>query len=157
VRKYLRIAFSAACGIICLLLIALWVRSYQRADVVHVRFPFGSAVAFGSVQGGMTTFRSGMPSGRFDGCCLLTSEVVGERVQNYWAEAPPYRNALGFGSIRRPGFRVYAAPYWFPVVVAALLGITPWMMRHWRFSLRTLLIATTLIAVGLGLIVAFAV
>ncbi len=37
-RKYrkLRIAFSATCGIICLLLIALWVRSYYRVDSLEV-------------------------------------------------------------------------------------------------------------------------
>ena len=34
-----------------------------------------------------------------------------------------------------------------------VVGSIPWL--HWRFSLRTLLIATTLVAMGLGIIVAF--
>ena len=45
-------------------------------------------------------------------------------------------------------------PFWllmtFAVVVASLPAATPWFSLH--FSLRTLLIATTLVAVGLGLI-----
>ena len=42
-------------------------------------------------------------------------------------------------------------PYWSLVIVAGGFGAMPWIRR---FSLRTLLIATTLVAVVLGLIVA---
>ena len=46
-------------------------------------------------------------------------------------------------------------PYWFLVAIPALCGVTPWLSQHAvRFSLRTLLIAMTLIAVMLGLLVA---
>src|SRR5262245_5208748 len=34
---YLRIGFSAGCGIICLLMIAWWVRSYSWMDGFHVK------------------------------------------------------------------------------------------------------------------------
>jgi hypothetical protein len=45
-------------------------------------------------------------------------------------------------------------PYWFLVLVFGGLAISPWTTRpKLRFSLRTLLIATTLVAVALGLIV----
>ena len=45
-------------------------------------------------------------------------------------------------------------PFWLPVLVSAMLSAIPWIRQlPWRFTLRTLLIATTLIAVGLGLIV----
>ena len=37
------------------------------------------------------------------------------------------------------------------VSLTSVLGVTPWL--RWKFSLRTLLIATTLIAVVLGLVV----
>jgi len=45
-------------------------------------------------------------------------------------------------------------PFWVPVLVTAALATVPWF--HWskRFSLRTLLIATTLVAVVLGIIAA---
>jgi hypothetical protein len=42
-------------------------------------------------------------------------------------------------------------PHWFATVVVAGLGALPWF--RWRFSLRALLIAITLVAAGLGLFV----
>jgi hypothetical protein len=39
-------------------------------------------------------------------------------------------------------------PYWIPILLTITLAIIPWL--RWKFSLRTLLIATTLIAVLLG-------
>jgi hypothetical protein len=42
-------------------------------------------------------------------------------------------------------------PYWCLILISVAFAAVPWI--HWRFSLRTLLIATTLIAVVLGLIV----
>jgi hypothetical protein len=41
-------------------------------------------------------------------------------------------------------------PYWLPCLATATLAIIPWLRR---FSLRTLLIAMTLIAVVLGLVI----
>jgi hypothetical protein len=45
-------------------------------------------------------------------------------------------------------------PIWFLAGLSGVLAATPWIRWIHRFSLRTLLIATTLVAVGLGLIVA---
>jgi hypothetical protein len=39
-------------------------------------------------------------------------------------------------------------PYWFWIVVLVIIAVMPWL--PWRFGLRTFLIATTLVAVGLG-------
>ena len=44
-------------------------------------------------------------------------------------------------------------PHWFGVLIFASLAGIPWTLWRWRFSLRTLLIATTLVAVVLGMIV----
>jgi hypothetical protein len=44
-------------------------------------------------------------------------------------------------------------PHWFGVIVLGIIAALSWTTRSSRFSLRTLLIATTLVAVGLGLIV----
>ena len=44
-------------------------------------------------------------------------------------------------------------PYWLPCLAAATIALLPWLKWSKRFSLRTLLIATTLVAVALGLIV----
>jgi hypothetical protein len=42
-------------------------------------------------------------------------------------------------------------PIWLPTLSTVLIAALPWL--PWRFSLRTLLIAMTLVAVALGLIV----
>jgi hypothetical protein len=44
-------------------------------------------------------------------------------------------------------------PYWFIVLVTAAFSVAPWIQWSKRFSLRTLLIAMTLVAVVLGLVV----
>jgi len=41
--------------------------------------------------------------------------------------------------------------FWLVLLALLVCGALPWL--HWRFALRTLLIATTLVAVLLGLIV----
>ena len=61
---------------------------------------------------------------------------------------------LGFGMRWiNSGLRL-AIPHWFFLVVSFAFAIVPWVRQlKWRFSLRTLLIATTLVAVILGAIV----
>jgi hypothetical protein len=61
---------------------------------------------------------------------------------------------LGFYFKRTPNGRRLDIPYWFIVLLNAAIAAAPWL-PWWskRFSLRTLLIATTLIAVALWLIV----
>ena len=63
---------------------------------------------------------------------------------------PPY---LGFYVELSRIRGVLSMPYWFLAALATSLSIFPWTNWSRRFSLRTLLIATTLVAVGLGLIV----
>jgi hypothetical protein len=41
-----------------------------------------------------------------------------------------------------------AMPHWFTILLTATVAALPWF--KWQFSLRTLLIATTLVAVALG-------
>ena len=60
-------------------------------------------------------------------------------------------NMFGFGIHKARGTDTIMMPYWFLVLLSAVFAAAPWI-RH-QFSLRTLLIATTLIAVLLGLIV----
>ncbi len=124
--RYLRIAFSATCGIACVLLIVLWVRSYWWMD---------STGYLTSVQGKLFVQEYliiNSPTGSaFRGPCGITSLPTG------WGFVP-----IDGG---------VTLPIWSLVVPMAILAAVPWI--RWRFSLRTLLIATTLVAVVLGLIV----
>jgi hypothetical protein len=49
------------------------------------------------------------------------------------------------------GIELVSVSYWLPTLGTIPIGYVPWL--RWRFSLRTLLIATALVAVVVGLIV----
>ena len=61
--------------------------------------------------------------------------------------------AFGFAHYDGGSWKALVAPHWFPALLSVVLATIPWFSRSFRFSLRTLLIATTLVAVVLGLIV----
>ena len=63
---------------------------------------------------------------------------------------PPYR----FGTFAIETAPPSVAPFWLTIILFAALAAAPWIPWSRRFSLRTLLIAMTLVAVGLGLFVA---
>jgi len=129
--RKLRIAWSVLWGIPCVLLIALRARSYTWTD----EFPIRVDRLVISQQGRMGSLNLHIPG-------PITFRYDGDEVylpHSFW----------GFG--RTTG--MVAAPYLFPVAIVAMIAIFPWMRElKWRFSLSTLLIATTLIAVVLGLI-----
>ncbi len=58
---------------------------------------------------------------------------------------------MGFGWYTAATSIAVRVPCWFAVLMSATLTAVPWI--RWRFSLRTLLVATTLVAVVLGLAV----
>jgi hypothetical protein len=155
--RKLQIAFSVTCGILCLLLIALWVRSIRTVDYLYpiydpievvlwssegkVRFEVWNV---GKAQFRNADFRDYFFSGRF---------TVLERSKSRYRSAGRYPmptdTVLGF---RWYSWRAFYVPYWFPIMLFAVLATVPWL--PWQFSLRTLLIAMTLVAMMLGLIVA---
>jgi hypothetical protein len=64
----------------------------------------------------------------------------------------PRVDAPSFGfSTTASGLKRFLLPHWFVLCLLLVSAAVPWL--RWRFSLRTLLIATTLIAVVLGLVV----
>jgi hypothetical protein len=54
---------------------------------------------------------------------------------------------------RSPLRQIIVVPHWLPASLAAILVVVPWIPWLPQCSLRTLLIGTTLVAVGLGLVV----
>jgi hypothetical protein len=133
----LRIAWSVAWGVMCLLLItACFALKYRGANLELTR------------RGG-------------PGPTVV--EIYEGKLSLSWKPRLPYRPAWA-GQINRHGFRhsVYSngswhvwGPLWavgalFAAVVGPL-AVLPWI--RYSFSLRTLLVVTTLIAVGMALIV----
>jgi hypothetical protein len=139
--RYLRIAFSAVCAIACLLLIALWVRSYWRADDFMLRLPNSQPFVIHSMRGTTAWYHaSGLP---FSGNCAIESHSVELLTQGI--ELRPWLEELvDIQLVRRP----VILPHWVFIFLFAAFSAAPWI--HWRFGLRTLLSVITLIAVFLG-------
>jgi hypothetical protein len=138
--RYLRIGWTAFCGLLCVLLIVLWVWSHWFSFFGYIPVPFCGSWLFETQANG------------------LKIETDGGGV-SWWRINPPtdiievtgYRSYLGFVAFLFGGGYIIKIPYWFPVSLSATLASLPWMRPSVRFSLRTLLIATMLVAVVLGL------
>jgi hypothetical protein len=149
--RKLRIAWSLGWGLACVLLIVLCVRSYWWQDDIRLRF-LSVVVDVVSVRARLvTSFAWVPPSGEW--LSFKVSSEPDNIPASHDADLTEMSNRLGFGTSNDPS-PVVVFPHWFAAFSAAVLACMPWI--HWssRFRLRTLLIATTLVAVVLGLIVA---
>ena len=145
--RKLRIAFSAMFGILCLLVTALWVRSYYFLDEVSQPVSWPHWVGASSIRGQMqfytgenvvpTSFDARLKS--VDARCGYAQSVVAD---TDWA--------FHFDGVDR--WLLYV-PHWFLSMLCASIAATPWIPWPSRFSLWTLLIATTLVAATLGALV----
>jgi hypothetical protein len=147
--RKLRIAWSVGWGVIAVLLIALWVRSYSRADILFLRNSSGQRT-LGTTTG---VFEIASASQQF-----VNPTYPGDT--NGWKYDSQMPTQFGQSTLfyfhlvnqRSPGLFLVLFPGWLPATIFLLLAVAPHLPR-WRFSLRTLLIATTRIAVMLGLAV----
>src|SRR6185295_12919065 len=133
--RYLRIAFSATCLIACVLLIVLWVRSYWRNDIVSRVDKNSMITTYGSNWGSAYRFQMKMPPG---------AQLEGGRSWSFHTDEAS-KDPARFRWESKRGKTSIAVPYWFLVVTAAFFSFAVFLTRHTRFSLRTLLIATTLV------------
>ena len=140
--RNLRIAWSVACGIPCVLLIALWARSYWWSDVVCVMTP-SCDVKADSSNGGTTV------SIFFDSKREVTTGWNRNSYRHNTATKPFDATWKFDVYISRRGLDA-SLPYWFYLLLASLIAAAAWIRS---FSLRALLVAMTLVAVTLGLIV----
>ena len=145
--RKLRIAWSVLCGIACVLLIVLWVRSYWWWDTVQGPLLDGVQFSAGSHHGrlaiGTDAFEIAQSTELGATKCAIVLRNSRYFKQDY---------SIGFAFFHSDGSWAIHIPHWFAIDgLAHSSRPHPWL--RWRFSLRTLLIATTLVAVVLGLIV----
>jgi hypothetical protein len=145
------------CLIACALLIVLWVRSYYQTDSVYL-LRTNSYHNVRSVYGKLTILKLIQLSPRNNWGISSKPASDFKEMPDAWPfdTLPPQHSGLGFASLNSPKVKIFAMPYWFLVLLSATLGtlaVAPWL--KWRFSLRTMLIATAVIAILLGLIVIF--
>ena len=142
--RYLRILWTVFCGLACVLLVVLWVRSYWRGDVVHC--PTAPPLLVNSVRGVFqvnvipndigTGWGPGWGWTSFSPDLMATKQ--GNKPNWEW-HSDRYTTVVSF-------------PVWAVVLPIAFAAVPLWFQPR-RFGLRTLLIATTLIAVVLGMII----
>ena len=139
--RKLRIAWSVGWGLLAVLLCVLWARSYRIVTAAL----FDRSPTLMLIDG---AFIYGVDF-MWDGRCKKTERTYqltrNERmiVQNF------VRGGRGI-EMQRPGT---TTKLWPLAGSSALAAGLPWMTLFKRFSLRTLLIGTTLVAVVLGVIV----
>jgi hypothetical protein len=150
--RKLRIAWSVACVVACVLLIVLWVRSKTSRDRIVIPLRVTRFLRIDSSHGMIKfeTYGQGMGEMSFSTTSLSHADISTAWKQFTSAPEPQDRKKWRWEVSRTGRFFVYL-PHWFPVTILTAFAIAPWV--PWRFSLRTLLIATTLVAVVLGLIV----
>ena len=153
--KYLRIAVTALRLTSCVLLIVLWVRSahtldlfFQMSDTRYVEVwscRGKVSIYVGQVMWHLPTTAAERERTRRTEEALMEAELERYRTSGYCPI--PVTSTLGF-AWWDSGYFVF--PYWFPALLTFSMAAAPWV----RFGLRTLLIATTLVAVVLRIVVA---
>ena len=129
--RKLRIAWSVGGASRAVLLIVLWVRSYYFCDGLHLKLSNARCVVLSAMCG--------------ESALAIQSTSVMPPNRIWWFNCFEVEYKYPWG----PTLIVH--PIWSLIIVATAMGVAPWL--RWRFSLRTLLIATTLVAVWLGLLV----
>ncbi len=149
--RKLRIAISVTCGIACVLLIVGWGRSRGWYDSFVYQFgtkAFEECSCDGQLHVGV------IKTAAFaDGPLVTRHHPIKDMTR--WLEEIPQKqtNVLGFGSINDAFEWVAIIPFWFLCIASGCCSAALWPIKPWRFRVRTLLVATTLIAVVLGLAV----
>ena len=144
--RKLRIAWSAVCGILCLLLEVYWERSYRESETVFGVIG-GQRIQLSSNCGRIQLFMN--PKSMF------TVPPKWKYMRSVLVPLPEGFEWIVARRLNAPmqGIEL-RGPHLLAVAFAGLLLTAPWLpWWSWQFSLRTLLIATTLVAVALGVVV----
>lgn len=158
--RYLSGTVAVFFAVLFVMVCALWPRSYFRVDSVDIG-DVQHSVVLASKTGKLYVMASSTARWEFHPLTwnvfvrsvppgqdfpTLIIGLGGERIETI----------LGFGWHRAGVTSLLAVPYWFVVLVSG--GLALLWGRRWcrRFSLRTLLVATTLLALVVGLAVASA-
>lgn len=141
--RYLRIGWSVFFGVLCVLLITLWIRSHSHPTTRQIlvtsakRYYLHSFSGTVAIQVWQRSFSGAefIPIFQEDDLATWLTPHIGFKIV---ADSRGYISAISFS-------------YW--LLTAGALFLTSLPLLPNRFSLRNLLIATTLVALALGLYV----
>jgi hypothetical protein len=150
--RKLRIAWSVVWGVVAVLLVVLWARSYQKWDTIWSPSIITHDAGMSSNEGGAYFFLYSTPPA--PPSPLWQSRTITADISLNWRSWQRRMTFAGFGITRLGTMTILLLPHWFCKLLIGSFATAPWLSRaQRRFSLRTLLIATTLVAVVLGLAV----
>jgi hypothetical protein len=148
-KRRLRIAVSVFFALVAVAFALLWVRSYWHGDGIIIPIIGTKALAFGSAAGGLNTFYG-----------ATTYSGSGPVAPQWRLTDMPITPKLATELDNRSVFYFDASlgwfigyPHWLVIVVATSISLAAGLRIPNQFSLRTMLIATTLVAVALALAV----
>jgi hypothetical protein len=145
----IKITWTVFCGIACVLLCVLWVRSYWHADSIT------------RVGNDLVLSRLGTCYGIFFFAVAdykMTPNIPPPDITDGWEyqeyDGRPHPSDQAWLLECVPDTWLVGVPAWFATLAVTQLAIAPWIRQlRLRFSLGTLLIVTTLVAVVLGVVV----
>jgi hypothetical protein len=151
--RYLRITVSVLSLTTCVLLVALWVRSYRAREEFR-GFLGKHVLSIPSARGELGIGLWGWQSNSFG--WTLRSDSDSEDTKSLWppAKGRPPLSSLGIHWFRSlaPDMTLLIIPYWLLVLSTATIAAATWVWYSRQFRLRTMFIAWTLVAALLGLI-----
>jgi hypothetical protein len=121
------------------------VRSYRRLDLMREPASSNCAILVASLKGQVIVVATGRE--RESPNALRGFQSVSSTTHFSAAKSIVW----GFDWTYSTARQSLCMPHWYGLALCTPLIVTPWI--SWRLSLRTMLIATTLVAVALGLIV----
>jgi len=146
----LRIAVSVFFAVACVALCVLWARSYWTFDLIVGPAPGARSFEVYSYSGRVCVANVPPGSPPIHHWQLITATVDDSDIYA-WKTT----NATdAFQLMTFEAYRIFL-PYWSLVLFASACAGLPWFPYASRFSLRTMLLATTLVAVVLGLVCYF--
>jgi len=162
ILRYLRISAFAVSLATCALLMSLWARSYRQVDNLTIRVS-DSSVRFTSGLGQIAIELSSDKSRRrWHFMTQPAAHIRAARERIAASSAATNRTGLTTTGMAKPKptFKfmrfqrswILFMRHWIPVLATAIFAAVFGIRRLYRFGLRTLLIATTLVAALLGLV-----
>jgi hypothetical protein len=154
-RRLLNIA-SIVCLVVCVALMGVWVRSYHVWDALHLRLKQGQDFCISTKTGEFTFYCRAL---EIDWQSGFDSRPVSpeERGRHPWLFSPidlepEFLLRVGFAAEIAPTITSAMVPIWSLVLASGFLAAIMRMQWPLRFTIRSLVMLTTFIAVVLGMI-----
>ena len=154
-RRLLNIA-SIVCLVLCVALMGMWVRSDCVHDILKGHFGDKGAMMIYSIPGRLVWY-VGTPGTKdnptSDNYAWSIKSYAMDQVGSPVLPSQGLLNDVGFVSLAlSKEILSLVLPYWFLVLTSGSLAMLFQLRWPWRFNLRSLFIATTFLAVVLGMI-----